>query len=215
MINRRRFLVSSALMTATMAAGALALPGTVSAQEKTIDIAELMKPGDLPEMAMGDPKAKVTIIEYMSMTCSHCAHFSEVTLPDLKAKYIDTGKVYFILREYPLDPLAAAAFMLARKAPGGKYFDVVEYLLKTQADWAFVPDPVQGLRTAAKQFGYSPATFDATLSDQKLLDGINASRERASSQFGVNATPTFFINGTKVQGALAIDQFAAKIDPLL
>lgn len=209
MINRRRFLATSAAL------GALPFfPGAALAQ-RTVDVAELLKPGPLPEMAEGDPKAKVSIVEYMSMTCSHCAHFDVVTLPVLRRKYIDTGEAYFVLREFPLDPLAAAAFMLARNAPGGKYFEVVNYLLRTQADWAFVPDPVTALRNVAKQFGYSPATFDATLSDQKLLDGINAVRERGADVFGVNATPTFFINGITVRGALSADEMSARIDALL
>jgi protein-disulfide isomerase len=129
MINRRSFLSTSALMTVALATGAFSLTGAAFAQETAVDPAELLKPGTLPDMTMGDPNAKVTIVEYMSMTCSHCAHFVETTLPELKTKYIDTGKVYFVLREFPLDPLAAAAFMLARQAPGGKYFDVVVYLL--------------------------------------------------------------------------------------
>ena len=215
MLNRRRFLSNSVVLAATTSAGSSLFAGLALAQEKTVDVAELMKPQELPDMTMGNADAKVTVVEYMSMTCSHCAHFAETTLPTIKEKYIDTGKVYYVLREFPLDPLAAAAFMLARKAPGGKYFEVVDYLLKTQADWAFVPDPVAGLRNAAKHFGFSPATFDATLSDQKLLDGINAIRERGSKSFGVDATPTFFINGVKTPGALTVEQMSAKVDALL
>lgn len=213
MINRRRFLATSAALAPAAAVGFSA--GAALAQEKAYDVAKLMAPGPLPDMAEGAEGAKVTMIEYMSMTCSHCAHFDVETLPKLRAKYIDTGKLRFIIREFPLDPLAAAAFMLARNAPGGRYFDVVNFLFKTQNDWAFVPDPVTALRNEAKQFGYSPATFDATLSDQKLLDGINAMRERGAKEFGVDATPTFFINGTLLRGAASFEEFSTRIDQQL
>ena len=123
--------------------------------------------------------------------------------------------MYFIIREYPLDPLASAGFMLARNAPGGKYFDVISFLFRTQAECAFVADPLAGLRNVSKQFGYSPATFEATLTDQKLLDGLNASRDRGSEEFGVTGTPTFFINGTREVGFMTVEEMSGKIDPLL
>ena len=176
---------------------------------------ELMKPGALPDMALGDPNAKVKIVEYMSMTCSHCSDFHIKTFDEIKTKYIDTGKVYFVIREFPLDPLAAAAFMLARNAPGGKYFEVVSNLFKTQSEWAFVEDPLAGLRNVSKQFGYSPATFEATLTDQKLLDDLNATRKRGGDEFGITGTPTFFINGQREVGFMSVEELSAKIDPLL
>jgi len=216
MFTRRSFLAS----TAVAATGCLILasfPTFALAQtpSPTVDVAELMKPGVLPEMSIGNADAKVTVVEYMSMTCSHCADFHNKTFEAFKEKYVDTGKVRFVLREFPLDPLAAAGFMLARNAPGGKYFEVVSILFKTQAEWAFVPDPLTGLRNVSKQFGYSPATFEATLTDQKLLDGINATRERGGKDFGITGTPTFFINGTRDVGYMSLDEISAKIDPLL
>jgi protein-disulfide isomerase len=211
MLTRRRF-----IETAAAALPALATFGTPAlAQEKTVDVAELMTPGPLPEMTLGNAQAKVTVVEYLSMTCSHCARFAATTFPVFKEKYVDSGKVFYVMRDFPLDPLAAAGFMLARNAPGGKFFEVVDYLFKTQADWAFVNDPVTALRDISKQFGYSPATFEATLSDQKLLDGINAVRQRGADVFGVDATPTFFINGVKHPGELTPDELAAIIDPQL
>lgn len=216
MLTRRRFLLTTAIAAAGFAAMA-SLPGLAFAQEPpaTVDMTELMKPGVLPEMALGNPDAKVKIVEYMSMTCSHCADFHNKTFDAIKTKYIDTGKVYFVIREFPLDPLAAAAFMLARNAPGGKYFDVVSYLFKTQSQWAFVDDPLSGLRNISKQFGYSPATFEATLTDQKLLDNINETRKHGADAFGITGTPTFFINGTREVGFMSVDEMSAKIDPLL
>jgi protein-disulfide isomerase len=216
MLTRRRFLLTTAIAAAGFAAMA-SFPGMAFAQEPpaTVDVTELMKPGVLPEMALGNPDAKVKIVEYMSMTCSHCADFHNKTFDGIKSKYIDTGKIYFVLREFPLDPLAAAGFMLARNAPGGKYFDVVSYLFKTQSEWAFVDDPLSGLRNVSKQFGYSPSTFEATLTDQKLLDNINETRKHGADAFGITGTPTFFINGKREVGFLSVDEMSAKIDPLL
>ncbi|SCM75672.1 conserved exported hypothetical protein [uncultured Pleomorphomonas sp.] len=216
MLTRRRFLVTTAIAAAGFAVLA-SFPGLAFAQEPaaTVDEAELLKPGVLPDMALGNPDAKVKIVEYMSMTCSHCADFHNKTFDEIKAKYIDTGKIYFIVREFPLDPLAAAGFMLARNAPGGKYFDVVSYLFKTQSQWAFVDDPLSGLRNVSKQFGYSPSTFEATLTDQKLLDDINATRQHGADAFGITGTPTFFINGKREVGFMSVDEMSAQIDPLL
>ena len=216
MLTRRRFLTTTAVAAAGFAALA-SFPGLAFAQEPaaTVDVTELMKPGALPDMALGDPNAKVKIVEYMSMTCSHCSDFHIKTFDEIKTKYIDTGKVYFVIREFPLDPLAAAAFMLARNAPGGKYFEVVSNLFKTQSEWAFVEDPLAGLRNVSKQFGYSPATFEATLTDQKLLDDLNATRKRGGDEFGITGTPTFFINGQREVGFMSVEELSAKIDPLL
>ena len=216
MSTRRRFLTTTAVAAAGFAALA-SFPGLAFAQEPpaTVDMTELMKPGALPDMALGDPNAKVKIVEYMSMTCSHCSDFHIKTFVEIKTKYIDTGKVYFVIREFPLDPLAAAGFMLARNAPGGKYFEVVSYLFKTQREWAFVEDPLAGLRNVSKQFGYSPATFEATLTDQKLLDDLNATRKRGGDEFGITGTPTFFINGQREVGFMSVEELSAKIDPLL
>lgn len=218
MLTRRRFLMTTAIAAAGFAAVA-SFPGLAFAQEPaaTVDETELMKPGALPDMALGNPDAKVKIVEYMSMTCPHCADFHNKTFDEIKAKYIDTGKVYFVIREFPLDPIAAAGFMLARNAPGGKYFEVVSYLFKTMDQWAYVPQEriVPGLMNVAKQFGYSPATFEATLADQKLLDAVNATRKRGGDEFGITGTPTFFINGKREVGFMSVEELSAKIDPLL
>lgn len=215
MIDRRRFLAN----TATLALVAMAMPSfalqALAQRADTVDTAELMKPGPLPEKALGDPNAKVVMVEYLSMTCPHCARFHETTFKVLKEKYIDTGKVYFVMREFPLDALAAAGFMLARNAPGDKYFEVVDTLFAHLTEWAYTDDPVTALRNLAKQFGYSPTTFDATLSDQKLLDAINQIRSRGADVFGVNSTPTFFINGERVRGEMTPEELAQHLDPLL
>jgi len=130
-ITRREFcLTTSAVALATAVLGVSSLPPlTVEAWADSVPTSELMQSDALPEMAMGDEKAPVTIIEYASMTCPHCAHFQETTFPEIKKRYIDTGKVRWIFREFPLDNLAAAAFMLARcagKDDNGKYFALID-----------------------------------------------------------------------------------------
>ena len=190
--------------------------GQALAQAKISEV-ELMAPDALPDMVMGDAKAPVTVIEYASMTCPHCAHFAETTFPEFKKRYVDTGKVKYIFREFPLDQLAAAAFMLARCAgetDSGKYFTMVDTMFRQQRVWA-VEKPLPPLLALAKQAGFTQATFDACLSNQKLLDGIEAVRTRATDKFKVSSTPSFFINGTLFAGALSIEDMAKQIDPLL
>jgi protein-disulfide isomerase len=149
------------------------------------------------------------------MTCGHCAHFHKETFPAIKENYIDTGKVRFILREFPFDPRAAAAFMLARCAPEGKYFAMVDVLFKQQEQWAFVKNAREPLENIAKLAGFTQESFAACLTNQKLLDDINSVRERAASEFGVDATPTFFVNGKKYSGALSVEQMSAVLDSML
>jgi protein-disulfide isomerase len=163
--------------------------------------ADLMKPGPLPDLSIGKADAPVTIVEYASMTCPHCAAFHNTVLPVLKEKYIDTGKVRFIMREFPLDNLAAAASMLARCAGEGKALPLISALFAKQDDWAFVKgDPRPELLKFAKQAGFTQESFEKCLTDQKLLDDISSIRSRAADTFGVNATPTFFVNGKKLNG---------------
>jgi len=166
-----------------------------------ISVEELMKPGPLPDLVVGKADAPITVVEYASMTCGHCAHFHNTVFPTLKEKYIDTGKVRFIMREFPLDNLAAAASMLARCAGEGKALPLISALFAKQDDWAFVKgDPRPELLKFAKQAGFTQESFEKCLTDQKLLDDISSIRSRAADTFGVNATPTFFVNGKKLNG---------------
>ena len=218
-LTRREFCQSTATVALATALGLATLPaftGEALAQAKVSEV-ELMAPGALPDMVMGDAKATVTVIEYASMTCPHCATFTEKTFPELKKRYIDTGKVRFIFREFPLDQLAAAAFMLARcsaETDSSKYFTMVDTMFRQQRVWA-VEKPLPPLLALAKQAGFTQATFDACLQNQKLLDGIEAVRNRGAEKFKVQSTPSFFINGTLYAGALSIDEMAKYIDPLL
>lgn len=215
----RRVALGSALAVASMSL--LALSATSSfAQKKTgpaeVPVEELMKPMDLADVAIGSADAKITIVEYASMTCGHCQKFATSVLPELKTKYVDTGKVRLIMREFPLDNLAAAASMLARCAGGDKVFPMVETLYEKQADWAFTQgNPVPKLFDIAKQAGFTQESFDKCLTDQKLLDQITAQRTRASETFGVSATPTFFINGKRLTETPTVAAFDKVIEPLL
>ena len=222
-------LVSARLSRRALLAGAglLALVATVPqlvthavAQRRDgpteVPVDELMKAGSLKDQGLGSTDAKIIIVEYASMTCGHCAHFHNDVFPELKKKYIDTGKVRFIMREFPLDNLAAAAAMLARCAGDDKTFPMIESLFHTQADWAFGKgNPVPRLFEIAKQAGFTQESFDKCLTDQALLDGINAQRQRASEKFGVNSTPSFFVNGKRLQGAPTMAEFDKMIEPLL
>lgn len=160
---------------------------------------DLMVPGPLGEQALGDPKAPNTVIEYASMTCSHCQRWHADVYPAFKAKYVDTGKVYFIFREYPLDPLAKAAIVEARCAPADRYFPLVDLMFDHQDEWAFVQEPVTALQNLLKQAGIGEAAFMDCLKNQTVLDGVNWVHDRAEKQFGVNSTPTFFVNGKMME----------------
>ena len=207
-ITRREFVVSTGALVA-----AAALFGSAPfAFAQTTE--ELMRPGPLPDIAIGKADAPVTIIEYASMTCPHCASFSKTTFPQLKTKYIDTGKVRFILREFPLDPLAASAFMLARCAGDGKYYPVIDAFFHSQSQWA-VQKPLEPMLAIAKQAGFTKESFEACLTNQKMLEGIEWTRNRATEKFGVNSTPTFFINGKIVRGAMSIDELSKQIDAII
>jgi protein-disulfide isomerase len=175
---------------------------------------ELMQAGPLGEKALGAEDAPVTIIEYASMTCSHCARFATTTYPTLKTKYIDTGKVRFIFREFPLDSLAAGAVMLARCAPNDGYFPMVELLFEHQREWAFVEKPLDALFGLVRQTGFTQESFRACLGNQQILDGITEVRDRGD-KLGVESTPTFFINGQKHSGVLSIEELDKLIEPLL
>ena len=207
-ITRREFVVST---TALIAAGILGSAPLALAQPTA---EELMRPGPLPDLVLGKADAPVTIIEYASMTCPHCANFHKTTYPALKSKYIDTGKVRFIFREFPLDDLAVAASMLARCAGGEKSMALIDVLFASQDKWA-TRDPIPALLQIAKQAGFTQASFDTCLKDQKLYNDILAVRERGSKEFKVESTPTLFVNGKLQKGGATIEELDKLIQPLL
>ncbi len=202
----------------TLAAGGAwaALPSASFAQSAgDMPMAQLMQPSPLPDLWVGSKDAPVTMIEYASMTCPHCAHFHNETWPELKKTYIDTGKVRFVLREFPFDPLATAGFMLARCAGDAQREAVVELLFAQQPKWAFTDKPLEGLQSVIRQTGMTQQTFESCLRDKALYDNVNAVRDRGAKEFKVDSTPTFFINGKKVNGSIPLAEFAKIIDPLI
>jgi protein-disulfide isomerase len=214
-LTRRHVFTAAAALGVGAATGiVLSRARPAKAETPEVDLGELAKPGPDGDVAIGSEKAPVTVIEYASMTCPHCAHFSEATFPELQKRYIDTGKVRFIFREFPLDPLAAAGFMLARCAGKDKFLPIIETLFAKQREW-MVQNPVPPLREIAKQFGFTQESFDACLANQKVLDGIQEVRDRGAAKLGVNSTPTFFVNGKKLVGDQPFDAFAKAIDPYL
>jgi protein-disulfide isomerase len=176
---------------------------------------ELKVPGPLGDVWLGKDDAPVTIIEYASMTCPHCAHFHATTFPVLKEKYIDSGKVRFVLREFPFDPLATAAFMLARCNGNDKYYPMVDLLFSQQKNWTSGSNPAESLLATVRQAGFTQESFEACLKNQPIYDGVNAVRDRGDKVFGVDSTPTFFINGQKQSGALSIEELDKILSPLL
>jgi protein-disulfide isomerase len=151
------------------------------------------------------------------MTCPHCATFSKTTFPTLKSKYIDTGKVRFIFREFPLDELAAAAAMIARcidPQNGEKAMAVIDVLFHSQEQWA-VRNPVPQLQQIAKQAGMTQKAFEECLANQKLYNDVLAMRERGAKEYKVESTPTLFVNGKLQKGGATIEQLEKLIDPLL
>jgi protein-disulfide isomerase len=218
-ITRREFCLSTAAVAlATVMLGTSTLPpfpGQALADD--YPAADLMKPDAMPDLFLGDAKAPVTIVEYASMTCPHCAHFQETTFPELKKRYIDTGKVRYVLRDFPLDNLAGAVFVFAHcaaKDDPTKYYSMVDTLFREQRTWA-VEKPVPPLMAIAKQAGLTEESFNACLTNQKAWDAMESVRQRAIKQFKVDSTPTFFVNGTRVAGAVSIEEFAKVIDPYL
>ena len=208
-LTRRSILLAGAAL-----AGLAATPALAEEAAKPVDPAELLKPPTLGDMALGadEGATKVTIVEYASATCPHCAAFYKDVWPKLKADYIDTKKIRFIFREFPLNDPALAAFMIARAAPKESYFPLISVYFDTLESWA--QDPANGLLNIAKQAGFTQEKFDATLRDEKLAKGIMEIRD-GGVKFGVKGTPTFFINGTPFEGEITYDNMKAEIDKQL
>jgi protein-disulfide isomerase len=201
------------------AASALSLCGvaTASAAEgDMVDIAKLMAPaGDVADHVQGSETAPVTVIEYASPTCPHCAAFSNDVLPAFMEAYVDTGKVKFITRPFVRNVLDAAVFMLAEASGPTNYHNVLSTYFKTQNTWATSQTPRDAILEIAKQLGFTQETFDAALTNQALFTGMEAVREQALSEFGLSGTPTFYVNGKTLTGDKTLEQLAAEIDPLV
>lgn len=202
-INRRTLLASAA---------ALAAFAPAAVAQTAPDLSKLNEAPTNGEFPEGPETAKVTIIEYASASCPHCAAFYKDVYPALKKDYIDTGKVRFLFREYPHNDAALGAFMIARCAPKEKYFPLIDIYFKTQQNW--VPSPLQGLKDIALQAGFTEDTFNACLKNTDVAKGILAERDRANV-FGVTGIPYIFINGKALEGEKTLEAMKAAIDPLL
>src|ERR1700732_250776 len=156
---------------------------------------------------LGKADAPITIIEYASLTCPHCAHFTVDVLPKLKEKWIDTGKAKLILRDFPLDEPALRAAMVARCAPPDKFYPLVDTFFSQQEQWVTARDYRAALEKLAKLGGIGDKQFKACSEDKKLEDQVAQSRLTAAQQLGVNSTPSFFINGQKFEGAPTFEAF--------
>jgi protein-disulfide isomerase len=208
-VSRR--LVVSSLGAFAVASALSTVPA--SAQQK-VDLKELLTPGTLPDKALGPENAPVTVVEYASMTCPHCADFHTQVFPKLKTEYIDKGKVRYVFREYPLDEAAMAASMLARCAGDDKFFTMIDVLFDQQRNWAIKDKVVPGLMRIAKQAGFTEQSFEACLKDNKLAQQIYEGAQRGSQKFGVRSTPTIFVNGEPFRGA-SFEELQKVVEPLL
>ncbi|MBL8668652.1 MAG: DsbA family protein [Rhodospirillales bacterium] len=169
----------------------------------------------LAERALGDPQAKVTIVEYSSLTCPHCAEFHQNVLPQIKAEYIDTGMVRWVFRDFPLDGRAMGAAMIARCVPAERYFGFIDMLFRDQQAWARSTDPLTDLKVRAQLAGLAPADVDACLADKVLLQGIQTRAQEAQKQDGIDGTPSFRMNGQKIAPNHSFDEFKSVITPAL
>jgi protein-disulfide isomerase len=216
LIITRRALTAALSLTGLAVLAGLS-PLRLIADAMAQSASDVAKPVSLPDMALGPANAPVTITEYASMTCPHCANFTETVFPKIKSEYIDSGKVRFVFREFPLDIKAAAGSMLARciaKDDSGKYFAVIDMLFKQQNDWA-MKNTTESLARIGKQAGLSQQAVEDCLKDQALLDKIAADQKFANEVLKVNSTPTFFINGEMVKGETSFEEFDKKIKSLL
>ncbi len=186
----------------------------VASARADVSTEALAQPGPLGDVVLGAEDAPVTIVEYASLTCPHCAAFATQTFPQLKEKYIDRGKVKFIFREMPFDDLALAAAMVARCAPKDKFIPMVEVLFEQQQQWA-TQNAREELFKIARLSGMTQAQFDACLKNEEIAKGIIDASQRATKEFGVNSTPTFFINGKMVKGNQSFAEMEALIKEAL
>ncbi|MEM8876364.1 MAG: DsbA family protein [Pseudomonadota bacterium] len=186
---------------------------------QTVQIDKLMESDGLDDFIIGNVDAPVTIVEYASMSCVHCARFHKETLPVLKERYIDTGKARLIFREFPLDLAAAWGSMLARCADDqDRAMELTDALFQQQEEWARGRNEEEvksGLVEVLEPLNVSRESIDTCVDDKILLHNIAQRAVRAGREFGVTSTPTFFINGLKIEGAVELERFTAVIDPLL
>lgn len=190
-------------------------PSAIRTSSSSLASNDLLTPPVLGDKIQGIADAKVTIVEYASLTCGHCANFHREGYQHLKTNYINTGKVRYILREFPFDQVGMSAAMVLRCAAGDNYFAVAELMFRQQSVWATQKDWREILGNLLRQTGISTERYNACLADKATFDGIIAERKRAEEVFKVDATPTFFINGEKRSGNLRPEDLDTILKPLL
>lgn len=193
--------------------GSAALLAPCPARSQTI-AERLLEAGPLPELTLGNPQAPVTMIEYGSLTCHHCENFHKNIWPEIRTKYVDSGKVRYILREFPLDHAAMAGFMLAR-CSGERWYAAVDLLFTIANDWSHADNKVEALARIMRQTGMERTAFDACLADRKLMTDIDSVRGHATRNFNVRSTPTFFINGLQQVGVPTMEKLTFIIETML
>ena len=169
----------------------------------------------LAERALGSDEAPVTIVEYSSLTCPHCAEFHADTLPKIKETYIDTGKVRLVFEDFPLGSLALGAAVVARCLPEERYFGFLDYLFRTQATWSRSQQPLQSLERMARFGGLSGGEFQSCVNNGDLVQGIQRRAQKASQDHDIESTPTFLINDERVIGAQSFETFQQAIEAAL
>jgi protein-disulfide isomerase len=176
--------------------------------------AEIMAPGPLPEMTLGRADAPVTVIQYASLTCPHCREFHKTTFPEFERTYIKTGKVRFIMREFPIGKQSGNATIALRCAPPAKYFELYGKFMVQQASWVSQEVRLEPIFALAKQVGMTQSQFDSCLKNQAMIDGLKWVKERGRT-LGIIGTPMFFVAGKLVKKTLTMSEIRELIDPLL
>jgi protein-disulfide isomerase len=227
---RKVLIVAGVALVLAVAAGAgyqqwrvaeqSAAPAAAAPAPGSADAGQLLAAAEMPEIQpddriMGSADAPVTIIEYASLTCPHCAAFHTKTLPEVKSTYIDEGLARLVFRDFPLDRVALKASLLARCVPDERYFAMLGVLFSTQDDWARAADPQAALTQIGRTAGLDQATIDACLSNEAETDEIIAGIQAAQDEFKINSTPTLVINGTVHPGALTFEQMEEILKDLL
>ena len=229
-ISRRTAMVTGASFGALMLAGCDNSGGSANAENQTpvaandptsptTDITrtgDLNKPIGFADRWLGDENAKVTVIEYASPTCPHCATFHTQIFPDFKKEFIDSGKVRFVMRPFSRSILDAVVFMVAAcDDPAADYYKLTSAYFDTMRSWAIAEDAKSEMAKVAINNGFTQESFEACLTNQELFQGLEKVRTQALDEFGLDATPTFFVNGKKLSGVISVEEFAKEIDPLL
>lgn len=214
-LNRRQLLAQGSTL---MALGVLSTAPALGADGDTYSVDELMNPGidNYKDWPIGNAEAKVTMIEYLSPTCPHCARFAAEVFPEFRTKYVDTDKVLYVPRPFQRNVLDAVVFLLAATATDSEgYLKVIEVFFKTQNDWAVSEKPKDAMFAVAQTLGFTQESFNTALTNQDLFDGMEKLRQQAIDKFDLTGTPTFYINGKALSGEKSIDELSTEIDPLL